>query len=164
MTGCCLLYHQATITPARGNCYYLGSIYLPDLQWRGGNKRGPFFLEGRGWSLTYWHWRLLKIQISGLLEGVSIKSHSSSSAESGTKVTIFEVPSDHFSLQNSSSRTIKPFLSLLFRGESAAENVRDNLGQDKNPFPVPLDFLFTSVTNCSPGGSGQAPGCESWNS
>lgn len=34
MTGCCLLYHQAAITSGQGNCHYLESIYLSDLQER----------------------------------------------------------------------------------------------------------------------------------
>lgn len=34
MTGCCLLYQQAAITSGWGNCHYLESIYLSDLQER----------------------------------------------------------------------------------------------------------------------------------
>lgn len=34
MTGCCLLYHQPAIPSGRGNCLYLESIYLSDLQER----------------------------------------------------------------------------------------------------------------------------------
>lgn len=34
MTGSCLLYHQAAITSGQGNCHYLESVYLSDLQER----------------------------------------------------------------------------------------------------------------------------------
>ena len=51
MTGCCFLYHQAAITSEQGNCHYLESIYLSDLQERW-KLRTALFRSGSKYSMT----------------------------------------------------------------------------------------------------------------
>lgn len=51
MTGCCFLYHQAAITSGQGNCHYLESIYLSDLQERW-KLRTALFRSGSKYSMT----------------------------------------------------------------------------------------------------------------